>query len=491
MAQVFSNNASSRLISDLLPADTSVTISPADADNFPLPDEGDDSSFAMLTIEDVSGNFEIVEMPSRIGNVLNIVRAKEGTSQLGFATGSRIEARLTAGSLGQFKQSSDQYELRGGVIDSDGLRLWHEQDPSTYQFFTLRYHTDDVFSVPVMSIDPPSGIVGLNVAFSVTAPDGQERSVVLGTAPGDAPVPSAGEVRLQVPGQIVFTPLDGNLFGDNLYQTWADTVEGGDPGRKMKWMASGTKPVRYAWICRDSVGNEVPNAMHEDGSLIIHGALHIVNKDLIDYPLSQGGSINSIASPFVPAIDDWMVYGSSVGADHSSRTFSHIFTTNYFVPGVEPLEPRTRRVGIVDGQVLIDYEPTLWKHAANKAYVDAQVASGGAAAASASSGSSYGRDEIFSSAGTADGSTQTLVPGAVFSDYGICLFICADGNRRFTQQLDMTSVVSIGTGTEWVLVGGPDGSPTVTFHYLSDTQFKITASGSGAALVTILGLFPT
>ena len=59
MSQLFTNNGSSLLVEDLLVADTTVNLAPGEGDQFPLPDPGDDDSFAMLTLEDVGGNFEV------------------------------------------------------------------------------------------------------------------------------------------------------------------------------------------------------------------------------------------------------------------------------------------------------------------------------------------------------------------------------------------------------------------------------------------------
>ena len=104
MSQIYANNASSLLIADLLVADTTITLAPGEGDQFPLPDAGDDLSFTMCTLEDVGGNIEIVKMTERSGDILTIVRAQEDTAPAGFGIGSRVECRLTAGSLANFKQ---------------------------------------------------------------------------------------------------------------------------------------------------------------------------------------------------------------------------------------------------------------------------------------------------------------------------------------------------------------------------------------------------
>ena len=99
MSQLFTNNASSVLVEDLLSSATSINLGPGEGEQFPLPDSGDPTSYAILTLEDVNGNFEIVKLTERTGDLLTIERAQENTIAAGFATGSRVECRLTAGAL--------------------------------------------------------------------------------------------------------------------------------------------------------------------------------------------------------------------------------------------------------------------------------------------------------------------------------------------------------------------------------------------------------
>jgi hypothetical protein len=76
VSQLFTNNASSVLVEDLLVAATSVNLGPGEGDQFPLPDSGDPTSYAILTLEDVNGNFEIVKLTERTGDLLTIERAQ-------------------------------------------------------------------------------------------------------------------------------------------------------------------------------------------------------------------------------------------------------------------------------------------------------------------------------------------------------------------------------------------------------------------------------
>lgn len=97
----FSNNGSSLTASLISAADTQVTLSSGDGAKFPAPTGG---NYAMCTLEDVSGNIEIVKMTGRAGDICTIVRAQEGTTALSFPSGSRFELRVTKGVLDSFVQ---------------------------------------------------------------------------------------------------------------------------------------------------------------------------------------------------------------------------------------------------------------------------------------------------------------------------------------------------------------------------------------------------
>jgi hypothetical protein len=89
----FTNNASSLLASGIDDNDGQLTIGAGEASLFPSPTGGD---YAVCTLEDVSGNLEIVHMTARAGTLCTITRAQEGTTAIAFASGSRFELRCTA-----------------------------------------------------------------------------------------------------------------------------------------------------------------------------------------------------------------------------------------------------------------------------------------------------------------------------------------------------------------------------------------------------------
>lgn len=119
---VFANNASSTLASGCLNTDTTLTLAASTGTLFPAP-SGTQKFNA--TIEDTSGNIEIVTCTGRTGDVLTVVRAQEGTTALAFASGSRVELRVTAAEMADLLQKTGGDTLTGttslgGVIDMGG-----------------------------------------------------------------------------------------------------------------------------------------------------------------------------------------------------------------------------------------------------------------------------------------------------------------------------------------------------------------------------------
>lgn len=104
MPQQFSNNARSALAAGISDTATSLTVAISAADLFPVADVGTGSlpsndDWFKATIQDTSGNFEIVYVRTRAsGSAIfgNVVRAQEGTTARTFAAGSVVGLRATA-----------------------------------------------------------------------------------------------------------------------------------------------------------------------------------------------------------------------------------------------------------------------------------------------------------------------------------------------------------------------------------------------------------
>lgn len=93
MTQVFSNNVDTTLASSLTDVATSATLTDGSGLNTPT-----GARFELLTIS-AGGNFEIVRMTARSGNIITITRAQEGTTAQAWSAGARVFAGITAGTL--------------------------------------------------------------------------------------------------------------------------------------------------------------------------------------------------------------------------------------------------------------------------------------------------------------------------------------------------------------------------------------------------------
>lgn len=116
---IFANNASTLIASGISPTDTTVTCQAGQGALFPAISAG---QVAACTLEDVSGNIEVVYATGRTGDTLTIARAQEGTTALSFASGSRLEQRITEAVMASFLQKQGGDTLSGtttlsGVID--------------------------------------------------------------------------------------------------------------------------------------------------------------------------------------------------------------------------------------------------------------------------------------------------------------------------------------------------------------------------------------
>lgn len=119
----YSNNASGTLAISVGPADASITLGAGQGAFFPTIGAG---QYALVTLEDVNGVIEIVKAITRTGDVMNIERAQEGTIAAAFASGSRVEVRVTAASLDNFMQKSGDtlpgvYDMIGGTLKNGQL----------------------------------------------------------------------------------------------------------------------------------------------------------------------------------------------------------------------------------------------------------------------------------------------------------------------------------------------------------------------------------
>lgn len=132
MAQLFTNNATTRLAADCGAAATSFTVMTGEGSLFPSPVA--DLDHFLVTLENSSGDKEIVCVVARSGDTFTIGvpgsaaasisgRGQEGTTIRGFSTSDLVELRLTAGFIDAIKRGTITYVIDGGgaVIEA-GLK---------------------------------------------------------------------------------------------------------------------------------------------------------------------------------------------------------------------------------------------------------------------------------------------------------------------------------------------------------------------------------
>tara|TARA_S200000501_G_scaffold40957_1_gene33352 strand:- start:2803 stop:3747 length:945 start_codon:yes stop_codon:yes gene_type:complete len=96
MSVKFANNAHSTLASSVSTSATSITVASGHGARFPSLSSGE---YFYATLIDTSNNLEIIKVTARSTDVLTATRAQESTSARAFASGDRIELRVTAQGL--------------------------------------------------------------------------------------------------------------------------------------------------------------------------------------------------------------------------------------------------------------------------------------------------------------------------------------------------------------------------------------------------------
>ena len=109
--QLYANNASSTLASGVNATDNTLVLATGQGSLFPAPSGGD---FFLLTLTQGVGledSWEIAKCTARVGDSLTVVRAQEGTSGVVWAIGSKVELRVTAGTLNNIGSPADALSI--------------------------------------------------------------------------------------------------------------------------------------------------------------------------------------------------------------------------------------------------------------------------------------------------------------------------------------------------------------------------------------------
>ena len=98
MPAIATNNAKGTLSAGINSSITSLTLNSGQGALFPSPTGTD---YFYITLVDTSNNTEIVQCTSRSGDILSIIRARDGTTARSFAQGDRVELRVVAAYLNE------------------------------------------------------------------------------------------------------------------------------------------------------------------------------------------------------------------------------------------------------------------------------------------------------------------------------------------------------------------------------------------------------
>lgn len=125
MAIELKNNAIGYLQSDINDSQTNIILQPGEGGLFP---NVSGANYAFITIQNTNGEYEVVRLTGRSGDILTVKRAQEGTIALPFPKMSRVELRVTVGNIEGAIQDSrfvpskrvgdapSAYDLSGGAF---------------------------------------------------------------------------------------------------------------------------------------------------------------------------------------------------------------------------------------------------------------------------------------------------------------------------------------------------------------------------------------
>ena len=100
MPNLFTNNATATLPSSITSSATSITVTSGQGAAFPTTSSG---TF-YVTLFNSGGTYEIAKCTGRTGDTFTVVRGQEGTSASAFASGDKMDLRITAAGLNNFAQ---------------------------------------------------------------------------------------------------------------------------------------------------------------------------------------------------------------------------------------------------------------------------------------------------------------------------------------------------------------------------------------------------
>jgi hypothetical protein len=105
MGVILKNNAVSTITTAISASDVGLAVAAGTGSLFPTLGASD---YFYTTLVSAGGTYEVIKVTARVGDTMVIVRAQEGTTAQSFASGSRIEVRVTAASITDMVDEHDQ-----------------------------------------------------------------------------------------------------------------------------------------------------------------------------------------------------------------------------------------------------------------------------------------------------------------------------------------------------------------------------------------------
>lgn len=195
---LFNNNASALLAASISDSDLVVQVDAGFGVNFPSPSGG---QFFYLTLEDTSGNIEVVQVTSRTVDLLTVVRAQDNTIAQSFTLLiTRCELRVVAVSLEGLAQ-------RDGAVFTGDLDMNQNSVIDAYiSGVATRMTAGQIAGVPLRDvIDNTSNEIAVPVGTRATA-----GGIPLVVNTDDL------EAQLTDTGVIAFAPATGIEFGEDV-----------------------------------------------------------------------------------------------------------------------------------------------------------------------------------------------------------------------------------------------------------------------------------
>lgn len=139
MGVIIKNNAVSTITTAISASDVGLAVAAGTGTLFPTLGASD---YFYATLVSAGGTYEVIKVTARVGDTMTIVRAQEGTTAQSFASGSRIEVRVTAASITDMIAEHDQaseitFTPTGGISATNVQSAIAEVDSESAKAATL------------------------------------------------------------------------------------------------------------------------------------------------------------------------------------------------------------------------------------------------------------------------------------------------------------------------------------------------------------------